>query len=448
VSSGPASARHPGRAAAALPGLAVVIVIALALGVPGLAQPVAQAAGAQGGGATAGTLPGISQRDSATTAQGATTCVTASTAQPTGQPWDQAYLDPEAAWELTEGAGVTVAVLGSGVDDASGMLAHRLTLGPQEVPGAGSTGIDCVGQGTFAAGLIAAEPRAVGGFAGIAPEADILAIGVTDDSGATDADLLAEGIRAAADEGARVIDVTATAATTDAALNAAVSHALAKGALIVAPYLADGQTTAAPAYPAALPGVLSVADLAPGGSLPADAPTPTTADGNGNGNGNGNESTTPSVDLTAPGDDVDGIGPGGPGMFVASGPSYAAALVAGTAALVLSYRPQLTEPQLMSRLEETAYHPGTTMPDPQLGYGTVDPVNAVSEELPQANPTLAPRQPQNQQLTMPQPIESHATRDALAVTAASALVILLVSLCAAATAARRRKPAPSPSLEP
>lgn len=75
----------------------------------------------------------------------------------------------------------------------------------------------------------------------------------------------------------------------------------------------------------------------------------------------------------------------------------------------------------------------------ELGYGTVDPVNAVSEELPQGSPGPASRQPPGESLTMPPAVVSHATRDAMAVAAASALVILLVCLAAAATAASHRR---------
>lgn len=399
--------------------------------------------------ADTGTPPAISQHDEATTADGAPACVAPSTARVTQLPWAQAYLDPEGVWQLAEGAGVTVAVLGSGVEDGSGMLTGRLTLGPQEMPGAGGTGGDCVGQGTFAAGLIAARPQPGSGFAGIAPAAHVLAVGVTDATGATDADALAAGIRAAADAGARVIDVTATASSTDPALDDAVAYAIGHGSLIVAPYLADGQSTPAPAYPAALPGVLSVADLAPGGALPADAqsasPQQPGATGATAGSSSSGGAQASGVDLVAPGDDVVGLGPGGTGLFAAGGPSYAAAFVAGTAALVLSYRPQLTEAQLLYRLEETAYHPGTKLPDPDYGYGTVDPVNAVTQELPQEDPSFAPRAPQQprETLVMPPPATSRAPREALAVAAGSAFVILVVSLGAAARRrARSRRVSP------
>jgi len=381
----------------------------------------------------AATTPTLAQHDSATNSNGDPVCISPSSADLAQIPWAQAYLDAESVWSLSAGSGVSVAVLGSGVNDASGVLAGRLTLGPQEEPAGAGTGTDCVGQGTFVAGLIAAQPRSGTGFAGIAPAADILAIGVTDGTGTATAGTLAAGIHDAAAAGARIIDVSVTVAATDPALNTAVSYAIGRGALIVAPYLADGQNSDTPTYPAALPGVLSVSDLAPGGGLSGSAPTPSAG------------TTAAAVGLAAPGDEVLGIGPGGSGMFEASGPSYAAAYVAGTAALVLGYRPDLTEAQLLFRLEQTADHPGTELPDPQLGYGTVDPVNAVTEELPQESatgrPAAAPAAPRTS-LTMPAATSSNAPREAVEVALCALAVMLFVGLGAGIRSAARRRTAP------
>jgi membrane-anchored mycosin MYCP len=305
-------------------------------------------------------LPGVAQ----TINGGSGGCLKPSTADSTRVPWPQTFLRPETSWPLTRGAGVTVAVVGSGVDGASGAFGGRLALGPR-LHGSGGAGRDCVGHGTFAAGLIAAGRRPGAGFAGIAPEAGILAVAVTDDTGVTTPDLLGRGIEAAADAGARVIDIAVPVPAGSRTLAAAVSHATGRGALVVAPTAPDGGPGDAtgPFYPAAYPEVLSVSDLGPGGTPPEHA-------------------SAGRIDLTAPGDAVMSVGPGGTGDFTATGPSYAAAIVAGTAALALGYRPGLTVAALRDRLETTAYHPGTAMPDAVFGYGTVDPVAAVSAVLP------------------------------------------------------------------
>ncbi|MFD3945164.1 S8 family serine peptidase [Streptomyces sp. NPDC058579] len=281
-------------------------------------------------------------------------------------PWPQAHLRPDTIWPLTEGAGVTVAVVGSGVDDASGLLAGRLSRKARLFDGGPAT--DCAGHGTFTAGLIAAARTPGTGFSGIAPRARILDVPVTDRRGNTTPDLLGAGIRVAADGGARVIAVVAVAGSDSPSLSGAVRYAVAKGAVVIAPVSADADTRG-PAYPAAHPQVLSVAATTPGG-----APARLTPVGR--------------VDLTAPGEAVMGPGPGGKGQFTASGPSYAAALVAGTAALVLGYRPDLGGAALAHRLRATA-----------SGPAGVDPVAAVTAVLPEEQKVPAPSLPSGTRAT-------------------------------------------------
>ncbi|MER8188082.1 S8 family serine peptidase [Kitasatospora sp. NPDC094015] len=375
-------------------------------------------------------------------------CLQPSTRTTGRTPWAQALLPPDGAWVLTRGGGVTVAVVGSGVDGSSPALAGRLTVGPRE-SGGGDAGRDCVGHGTLIAGLIAgrrpaggsgtgqdaagqdaAAPGASGqgpagqGPAGLAPEAGILAVAVTDDTGATSADLLAKGIRDAVDGGARVVAVAVTVPGPSDQLTAAVRHAQERGVLLVAPCAADADgARSGPVFPASYPGVLAVADIGPNGAPPNGA------------------ARTGRIDLAAPGDAVAGAGPGG-GHFSASGPSYAAAYVAGAAALVLARRPGLTLPQLVHRLEATAYRPGSVLPDPLLGHGTVDPVAAVTAELPEeqgAAPAAAPAEPARSLLVRP-PVDPGAVRLALLVAGGAGAVVLLLAFAATLRGLGRRGP--------
>jgi subtilisin family serine protease len=87
------------------------------------------------------------------------------------------------------------------------------------------------------------------------------------------------------------------------------------------------------------------------------------------------------LDLVAPGVDVVSLSRAGVGHLVDSGTSYATPFVAATAALVRSYHPKLTAAQVKRRLELTADHSGTALPDPQLGWGVVNPYNAVTAVL-------------------------------------------------------------------
>jgi len=77
--------------------------------------------------------------------------------------------------------------------------------------------------------------------------------------------------------------------------------------------------------------------------------------------------------------------------------------VAGTAALVRSYYPQLSAAGVVHRLEVTADQPGATLPDPQVGYGTVDPYTAVTTVLPEESGGLPPNVPPARPLHLPPP---------------------------------------------
>src|SRR5262249_22309780 len=97
--------------------------------------------------------------------------------------------------------------------------------------------------------------------------------------------------------------------------------------------------------------------------------------------------TGPFVSLVAPGVDILGLGPGGPGQWTAGGTSYSAPFVAGTAALVRAYHPGLSAAQVKHRLLVTASHPAVPLPDPALGWGTVNPMAAVTTVLPEEGET-------------------------------------------------------------
>ncbi|MFF2525162.1 S8 family serine peptidase [Streptomyces liangshanensis] len=256
------------------------------------------------------------------------------------QPWTVRALGLSRAWSLSRGAGVTVAVVDTGVGTGVPALAGRVTA----VDGGG----DCVGHGSFAAGLVAGAPLDGVGPVGVAPGARILAVRGTDDRGVATPARVADGIRAAADGGARVIYVAAALPTGKSELTAAVAHAAGRDALVVAPAAPDAlpveRVGGAPVvraepwyWPAAAPGVLSVSDYGPDGSRPEDAPV------------------VGGVDLAAPGDAVVGVGPKGSGHYLGSGASFAAAHVAGAAALVRARRPELTAAQTSQQLTGTGY---------------------------------------------------------------------------------------------
>lgn len=333
--------------------LAIAVVLP-AVGGPAFALPAAPAApsespGADGPGATL--LPPLPVRlgeDSP--------CTGISERTATGAAWSQTALGLSRAQRISRGGGVTVAVVDTGVSTGVPSLSGR-------VEAVDAAADDCVGHGTFAAGLIAAAPEKGSGITGVAPQAEILALRGTDDRGVPSVERVAAGIRTAADRGAQVIYVGQALRTGKAELTAAVAHATRRDALVVAPAAPDavpreeqgpdGEMPEGPYWPAAAPGALAVVDFGPGGARQENAPP------------------AHEPDLSAPGGEMVSVGPGGAGHYIGSGASLAAAGVAGTAALVRAYHPGLTAAEVTRRLLDTAYPSDTPRLDPYAALSLV-----------------------------------------------------------------------------
>ncbi|MBZ9640893.1 S8 family serine peptidase [Streptomyces sp. PSKA30] len=261
-------------------------------------------------------------------------CTAASPQMVRAEPRYQRTLALKQSWRFSRGKGVDVAVVDTGVDTGTARLDGRVT----PVSGSG----DCVGHGSFLAGLVAAAPKAGTGFSGVAPEARILSVRGTDERGVATAATVAAGVRAAADAGAQVILVGPALARGSSELMGAVEHAIDQGALVVAaasPQLGSlsEEQPARDYWPAAQRGVLAVLGTADDGSLPDGTAVPRNAD------------------LAAPGSGVIGVGPRGEGHFIGSGSALAAAFVAGAAALVRGTYPELSAVETAERLTRNAY---------------------------------------------------------------------------------------------
>ncbi len=291
-------------------------------------------------------------------------------------PWAQRQLAPQRVWPLSTGAGVTVGIVDTGVDGRTPQLSGRVLRGVDLTrPGAGPADSDCFGHGTFIAGIVAAAQVPGVGFAGVAPEARILPVRVANNAADGSVGLLAAGIRAAVDRGASVINVSASTEQPSQPLADAVRYAAEHDVVVVAAAANGAQKGAGVSYPAGLPSVLAVGAVNAAGQR-ADF-----------------SQTGPHLALAAPGVDVVSIGPGGPGQWQGSGTSYAAPFVAGVAALVRAYRPGLSAAQVRRRLELTADHPAATLPDPGVGWGTVNPLAALATVLPEEGASGAPTDP-------------------------------------------------------
>jgi type VII secretion-associated serine protease mycosin len=284
----------------------------------------------------------------------------------TDVPWAQQRLGFDRAWPITRGGGVSVAVVDTGVDGRQPFLAGHVLPGADVINGGGAADTDCLGHGTFVAGLIVGQPRPGVGFSGVAPDAVIFPVRQTNTGTDGTAQTLADGIRAAVDAGANVINVSITVGASSPALADAVQYALARNVVIVAAAGNDAQAGDPAQFPAAYPGVIAVGAVDSGGRRASFS------------------ETASDVSVVAPGVDLIGPGAGGDGMVAGQqGTSFAAPFVSGVAALVRAAHPELTAAQVKHRIEATADHPAAAVPDPQLGYGVVNPYNAVAEVLPE-----------------------------------------------------------------
>lgn len=288
-------------------------------------------------------------------------------------PWPQRLWDVERAWSVSRGAGVTVAVLSSGVDAGQQQLKGKVLPGRSFLPGdppGPRAGRDCAGWGTGYASVIAAQPGAGSGFEGLAPAARILPVAVsetdritTDQNTGADGGTpqgLADGIAYASEAGADVIFVGCYLTDDVPAVRAAVRAAVDAGAVVVAPVGDLAQEGDPVTYPAAYDGVLGV------GGMRQDMGVLSTSEAGDD------------VDLVAPGDNVV-TSAVRRGHAAGKGTPVAAAFAAATAALVVSAQPSLTPAQVVTRLRRTAAPFGTTAPT-SVGAGLLDPARAVTEK--------------------------------------------------------------------
>ena len=163
-------------------------------------------------------------------------------------------LDLPGAWALSEGAGVVVAVVDSGMRLDHPDLAPNAWTNFAEVPGNGVDddangyvddvhGVDLTnartsqdlhdghGHGTHVSGTIAAAANGRG-VVGVAFRAKLMTVKVLDDQGAGTTGAVAEGIRYAAANGARIINLSLETTFDDSRMRAAIEAAAAANVLV------------------------------------------------------------------------------------------------------------------------------------------------------------------------------------------------------------------------
>jgi subtilisin family serine protease len=296
------------------------------------------------------------------------------------QQWVLGMLNAEAAWSVTRGSGVTVAVIDSGVNPYVSDLAGSVITGPDFTgvttsPASKNWGV----HGTWMASLIAGHGHDGGlsGVIGIAPEARILSIRVIPDRqdphyGKYEREAetviqqsLADGIAYAVAHGARVISMSIGYSAPSDAVREELQKAYDRGVVVIASAGNSGAPAgnsgrgAPESFPANYPGVISVGAVDSKGAVA------------------GFSSDNLSVQVAAPGVSVPAQGRDGQYWWV-SGTSPACALVAGVAALIKAAYPRLAPYLVASALTSTTTDHPSGGYDSQVGFGIVDAAAALA----------------------------------------------------------------------
>ncbi|MFC7439920.1 S8 family peptidase [Laceyella putida] len=267
--------------------------------------------------------------------------------------WGPKRVQAHLAWNATQSNGtVKIAVVDTGVQSTHPDLRGKVLNGWDFVENDNSPQ-DANGHGTHCAGIIAAATNNRVGIAGMAPNAKLLPVRVLNGAGEGTVTDVADGIKYAADQGAKVINLSLGGPESSSTIKSAVDYAWSKGAVVVA--AAGNESTSQPSYPAYYSNAIAVASTNPDDTRSSFS----------------NYGTW--VDVAAPGANIYST-INGSAYAYESGTSMAAPHVAGIAGLLASQG--RTNVQIRAAIENTADKvPGTGT---NWTHGRVNAYKAVS----------------------------------------------------------------------
>ncbi|WP_269938158.1 S8 family peptidase [Arthrobacter sp. HY1533] len=305
------------------------------------------------------------------------------------------------AWAQSQGEGVKVAIIDSGIDKSHKDLKGAIA-GGTDMSGAGnSDGSKGIGaepeHGTLVATMLAgrghsnstaspskgatstAKPApgaGPDGVIGVAPKAELLSVSVwlgsENPAGKNVDDQIPAAVKWAVDHGAEVINMSlgSTSTSWPQSWDDAFAYAEAKDVVIVAAAGNRKSGSEQVGAPATIPGVLAVGGLDKDGAASVDS-----------------SSQGISIGVSAPAEDLAGGLPGG-GYAQWNGTSGATPIVAGVAALIRSKYPDMSAAQVINRIISTAKPKGEGTPNAIYGYGILDAEAALTADVPEvkANP--------------------------------------------------------------
>ena len=270
--------------------------------------------------------------------------------------WHLPKIQAPLAWDSALGTGVTIAILDSGVDAMHPDLKSKMVSGWNFFDGNADTS-DVYGHGTKVAGSAAAASNNGTGVTGVAWNAKIMPIRISDTAGYAFYSTIAEGIYWAADHGAKVVNVSYSVQGSVSVQNAA-NYLKSKGGLVINSAGNSGAIDSTLANNA----MISVSAT---GSSDAKASWSSFGD---------------YVDVSAPGSSIWTTVRGG-GYAAVSGTSFSSPVTAGVVALMMSANPALKPTELESILKSTALDLGTAGTDQLYGAGRINAAAAVQRAL-------------------------------------------------------------------
>jgi hypothetical protein len=235
------------------------------------------------------------------------------------------------------GDGVRIAILDTGI------FAHSAFGGNLTIIDLVERLAEINGHGTAVASMILGDNRLT---PGVAPNASIIDIRIANDFGVSNSWLLAEGILAAVNAGAQIINISLGSNGDSALVRSALAYAQAAGVVVVA--AAGNQGLDRVAYPAANPSVIAVG----------------ATDANGN---HVAFSNSGNIDVSAPGFGINAAWPGNMAVNV-DGTSFSAPIVAGSLAWIMSTQ-NVSATQAVALMNQYLNDAGPAGPDAIHGGG-------------------------------------------------------------------------------
>ncbi len=277
-----------------------------------------------------------------------------------GSEWHISKIAANTAWDTTQGSGITIAILDSGIDSAHADLKGNLVAGYNSYDNNTNTA-DVCGHGTKVAGSAAAVSNNALGVAGVAGKAKIMPVRIAFvSSGSCYAyfSTMANGLTWAADHGAKIANISYASVPSSLAVQSAANYLRSKGGLL---FVSAGNYNRDEGF------------------TPTTAMIPVSATAS-NDTRASFSSYGAFVALSAPGAGIYTTVQGG-GYGGVNGTSFASPIAAAVGALVMAANPSLTADQVQGILFSTAVDLGTAGRDIYFGYGRVNAAAAVAAAL-------------------------------------------------------------------